>query len=191
MFDDNQYIEQPNNAAQPSNDGGSSFTQESPVQQAAPAPDPAPAGMDDPQAMDDLAKSLEDLSSPADAPGTDQPAKDEAPAEVDALPEETPQPAAEGPAAPSDDSVAIDPELADIKQRALMELSPLVDKLEQTPPEKFKTVMMLIQASDNQALVSAAYEAANGIEDEAARARALLDVVNEINYFTSKDADQQ
>ena len=75
-------------------------------------------------------------------------------------------------------------DLLDIKQQALQQLSPLVGHLEQTPEEKFRTTMMMIQASDNQSLISAAYEAANAITDEKAKAQALLDIVNEINYFT-------
>lgn len=75
-------------------------------------------------------------------------------------------------------------QLIKLKQQALQNLAPLVDHLEQTPEEKFKTTMMLIQASDNAELVKEAYEAANQITDEKARAQALLDVVNEINYFT-------
>jgi hypothetical protein len=74
--------------------------------------------------------------------------------------------------------------LLDIKQKALQELSPLVDQLEQTPEEKFRTTMMMIQASDDQSLLPAAYDAAQAIVDEKAKAQALLDVVNEINYFT-------
>lgn len=77
-----------------------------------------------------------------------------------------------------------DGHLLDIKQQALHSLAPLVDQLEQTPEEKFKTTMMLIQASDNANLISEAYDAANSISDEKTRAQALLDVVNEINYFT-------
>ena len=46
--------------------------------------------------------------------------------------------------------------------------------------------MMLIQASDNSSLIKDAYAAANEIPDEKVRAQALLDVVNEINYFTQK-----
>lgn len=79
--------------------------------------------------------------------------------------------------APADD-------LLKIKQQALTSLAPLVDHLEQTPEEKFKTTMMLIQASDNAELIPDAYDAANKISDEKVRAQALLDVVNEINYFT-------
>jgi hypothetical protein len=74
--------------------------------------------------------------------------------------------------------------LLDIKQQALTQLSPLVGHLEQTPEEKFRTTMMMIQASDNQSLVKEAYEAAQQINDEKTKAQALLDVINEINYFT-------
>jgi hypothetical protein len=77
--------------------------------------------------------------------------------------------------------------LVEIKQQALTNLTPLVGHLDQTPEEKFKTTMMLIQASDNSSLIKEAYQAANQIADEKARAQALLDVVNEINYFTQKD----
>jgi hypothetical protein len=77
-------------------------------------------------------------------------------------------------------------ELLTLKQQALQNLAPLVDHLDQTAEEKFKTTMMLIQASDNADLIPEAYEAANKIEDEKVRAQALLDVVNEINYFTQQ-----
>jgi hypothetical protein len=77
--------------------------------------------------------------------------------------------------------------LVSIKEQALTSLSPLVGHLDQTPEEKFKTTMMLIQASDNSTLIKEAYEAANQISDEKTRAQALLDVVNEINYFTQKE----
>jgi len=71
-----------------------------------------------------------------------------------------------------------------IKQQALSSLTPLVSQIDQSPEEKFKTTMMLIQASDNAALIKEAYAAANQITDEKARAQALIDVINEINYFT-------
>ena len=77
-----------------------------------------------------------------------------------------------------------DDDLLTIKQDALRQLNPLVQHLDQTPEEKFRTTMMMIQASDDQTLVRAAYEAAQKIVDEKERAKALLDVINEINYFT-------
>lgn len=77
-------------------------------------------------------------------------------------------------------------DLVALKQKALQQLSPLVGHLDQTPEEKFRTTMMMIQASDNQDLLPKAFEAANQIPDEKAKAQALLDVINEINYFTQQ-----
>lgn len=78
-------------------------------------------------------------------------------------------------------------DLLGLKQQALQQLQPLVSHLDQSPEEKFKTTMMMIQATDNPTLVQQAYELANQISDEKSRAQALLDVVNEINYFTNKN----
>lgn len=80
-------------------------------------------------------------------------------------------------------------DLLDIKRQALQELSPLVDHLDQSPEEKFKTTMMMIQATDDKALLPAAFGAAKEIADDKARAQALLDVINEINYFTQPKKD--
>jgi len=75
-------------------------------------------------------------------------------------------------------------ELYDIKQEALKQLSPLVEHLEQSPQEKFDTLIMMLRASDDPALIRPAYEAAQAIPDDKDRAQALLDVVNEVNYLT-------
>lgn len=95
------------------------------------------------------------------------------------------------PATPSSDPnttlVAVNDDLVGIKQQALQHLSPLVNHLDQTPEEKFRTTMMMIQASDNQDLIKDAFEAAQKITDDKARAQALLDVINEINYFTQHE----
>lgn len=80
-------------------------------------------------------------------------------------------------------------DLMDIKKDALEKLGPLVDKLDQTPEEKFKTLMMMIQASDDQTMLPKAYDSANAISDEHVKARALLDIVNEINYFTGGSSE--
>ncbi len=76
--------------------------------------------------------------------------------------------------------------LLSIKQSVLQDLSPLVGHLDQTPEEKFRTTMMMIQATDNHELIKTAYESAKAIGDEKERAQALLDIVNEINYFTTQ-----
>ena len=80
-------------------------------------------------------------------------------------------------------------DLLDIKQQALSQLSPIVKNLDQSPEERFRTTMMMIQASDDQTLIKQAYESAQDITDEKKRAQALLDIVNEINYFTQPHKD--
>jgi hypothetical protein len=79
-------------------------------------------------------------------------------------------------------------DLLSLKQHALEQLEPLVGQLDQTPEERFRTTMMLIQSTDNQGLLPVAYEAAQNITEEKVRAQALLDIVNEINYFTQPKA---
>lgn len=86
---------------------------------------------------------------------------------------------------------AVDDNLLTLKQQALQQLTPLVGHLDQTPEERFRTTMMMIQAADNKDLLRTAYEAAQAIPDEKVRAQALLDVVNEINYFTQPHDQQQ
>jgi hypothetical protein len=77
-------------------------------------------------------------------------------------------------------------DLIAIKQQALQQLNPLLEHLDQAPEEKFRTTMMMIQAADNKSLIPDAYEAAQQIKDDKVRAQALLDVVNEINYFSQQ-----
>lgn len=79
-------------------------------------------------------------------------------------------------------------DLADIKKQAIEKLSPLIPLLDQTPEEKFHTTMMLLQSTDNKALIKDAYDIAQLITDEKTKAQALLDVVNEINYYTQTTA---
>ncbi|HSW85223.1 MAG TPA: hypothetical protein VLF79_01230 [Candidatus Saccharimonadales bacterium] len=82
-------------------------------------------------------------------------------------------------------------ELISVRQKALIELAPIVDKLDLPPLEKFHTIMMIIQVSDDESFVKKAYELAHSIPDEKDKAQALLDIVNEVNYFTHQQADGQ
>ncbi len=87
---------------------------------------------------------------------------------------------------PTSSEPATNDQLVSIKRQALAELSPLINHLDQSADEKFKTTMMMIQASDNKDLIPQAFNSAKEITDEKQRAQALLDLVNEINYFTHK-----
>lgn len=92
----------------------------------------------------------------------------------------------------SDDNAGpVSDELLAIKRSALQELSPLLDHLDQEPDERFQTTMMMIQATDNKELIPKAYEAAKQIKEDKERAQALLDIVNEINYFTQNSHTTQ
>ena len=100
-------------------------------------------------------------------------------------PQKLPEPVSES-VTPAKTETSDNIDFLSIKQKALQQLKPLVGHLEQTPEERFRTTMMMIQASDDQSLIPQAYEAANAISDEKTHAQALLDVINEINYFSAK-----
>lgn len=74
--------------------------------------------------------------------------------------------------------------LESIKQQALGELRPLVDKLDVSPEEKFDTYLLLLRSTDDQDLIAPAHEAAKNIADEARRAQALLDIIKEIDFLS-------
>lgn len=76
--------------------------------------------------------------------------------------------------------------LDSIKQDAITELRPLIDKLDVSPEEKFDTYLLLLRSTDDQSLVGPAHEAARTIADEARRAQALLDIIKEIDFFSNK-----
>ena len=105
------------------------------------------------------------------------------------------EPAAVNPPAASDHPEVTDrgsgnvSELYDIKQQALKQLGPLVQHLDQGPEEKFETLIMMLRASDDPALIQPAYDAAQAIDDDKQRAQALLDVINEVNYLTRPTED--
>ena len=82
-------------------------------------------------------------------------------------------------------AAAADPALDTIKQTALNELRPLVDKLDVSPEEKFDTYLLLLRSTDDKTLIAPAHDAAIAIVDEARRAQALLDIIKEIDYFSN------
>ena len=81
--------------------------------------------------------------------------------------------------------VSDDPALDSIKQAALNELRPLVDKLDVSPEEKFDTYLLLLRSTDDRDLIAPAHDAAVAITDEARRAQALLDIIKEIDYLSN------
>lgn len=94
----------------------------------------------------------------------------------------------EEPSAPaisiSDVSPLDEDDLASMKREALSELTPLVDRLDLAPEKRYDIIMEIIQASANGDLLKPAYEAARQISDPDLKAKALLEVVNEIDYLS-------
>lgn len=136
-----------------------------------------------PQLPTDDAVQNDDQSEPK----LDQPAETNNNDEVSVAPELEDSETDSEPTEPEDvSSTNPTSELDQIKQDALAQLSPIVDELDQPAEEKYRTLMMMIQASDDQSLIKSAYDAANRIDDKKVRAEALLAIVNEINYFANQ-----
>lgn len=96
-------------------------------------------------------------------------------------------PAAPAPIA-SPVAIPVAGELDGVKQAAITELRPLVDKLTLPPEEKFDTYLLLIRSTDDKSLIGPAHEAAKMISDETRRAQALLDVIKEIDFLSGSQA---
>lgn len=73
-----------------------------------------------------------------------------------------------------------------IKDEVVQEIKPLLGKLDLPAEEKFDTMLLIIRSTDDQGLLQATFDAAKEIKDESKRAKALLDVMREVSYFSGK-----
>ena len=78
--------------------------------------------------------------------------------------------------------------LDSIKKDALVELRPLVDKLNLSPEDKFDIYLLLLRSTDDTTLIAPAHETARSITDESKRAQALLDIIKEIDFLSNPTA---
>lgn len=105
---------------------------------------------------------------------------------VDPTPVIAPQPAVIGYNQPQTSIVPVTGNSLDsIKKDALLELRPLVDKLDLSPEEKFDIYLLLLRSTDDKTLIEPAHETARNIADESKRAQALLDIIKEIDYLSN------
>ena len=88
------------------------------------------------------------------------------------------------PVAPAPVAIPVAGELDGVKQQAITELRPLVDKLNLPAEERFDTYLLLIRSTDDKSLIAPAHEAAKEIADETRRAQALLDIIKEIDFLS-------
>ena len=84
-----------------------------------------------------------------------------------------------------------DDEIDTVKKSALEQLRPLIEKLDLNPIDKFDKYLMMLRASDDPTLIKPAFDAAQGIEGEKEKAQALLDIINEINYITASQQQNE
>lgn len=133
----------------------------------------------------ELAKVLAGVDLQTDVPGVDTalPAADDTTVvEPVVEPEITVPPVVMPPVAPL---ASVGDDLSGVKQEALSELRPLVDKLNIPAEEKFDTYLLLLRSTDDKSLIEPAHETAKLIEDESRRAQALLDIIKEIDFLSS------
>lgn len=135
----------------------------------------------------DLAKVLAGVSNGASATSA-QPAAPLPPLpDLPPEPAPEPEPAAQPKPAKASNTVvpAASSDLDSVKNEAIKELRPLVDKLNISAEEKFDTYLLLIRSTDDKTLIAPAHEAAKNIADESRRAQALLDVIKEIDFLSN------
>lgn len=132
-----------------------------------------PASTADDVPVDDLSTPTIPTLAPADEP-------DDKPAEVEAKTEE--------PAITPSEHITTtgNSDLDKIKDEVIKEMKPLVGKLDLPAEEKFDTLLLIIRSTDDEAMLQATFDAAKEITDETKRAKALLDVMREVSYFSSK-----
>lgn len=142
-------------------------TPSEPVASATPEPEAAPIGYNPP--------TTDNNSAPAE-PSHDEPATPPTTPTPDQQPSPDPTPPQPTQASGS---------LEGIKKDALNDLRPLVDKLDLEPEEKFDTYLLLLRSTDDKELIAPAHAAAKAIADESRRAKALLDIIKEIDFLSN------
>ena len=89
-----------------------------------------------------------------------------------------------GPAAEAKPATAeLGGDLAKVRESALQELIPLMDKVDISASEKFDIYTEVIENTKDKSIVEKAFEAARGIEDEKVKAESLLKLVQMIDSF--------
>ena len=138
---------------------------------------------DAPVSADDTAETAAPVEPETTAPQAEEAPVAETPAEEPAVAEEPVADYSQPVEAPA--PVALSSDLESVKSEALNELRPLMDKLDISPEDKFNTYLLLLRSTDDKDLIAPAHEAAKNIADESARAKALLDIIKEIDYLSN------
>ena len=90
---------------------------------------------------------------------------------------------ASAPAAAEAKPASVGGDLAKVRESALQELVPLMDKVDITSQEKFDIYTEVIENTKDKSIVEKAFEAAKSIEDEKVKAESLLKLVQMIDIL--------
>lgn len=72
-------------------------------------------------------------------------------------------------------------DIEQIKEKALRDLVPVLDKINMDPARKYKIYRDMFEKLNDKSIIKSAYEAAREIEDETVRAESLLELVDFID----------
>ena len=153
------------------------------------APGVVPEGAVPEMAMPEMPTSSVEAMNPSVS--EDAPAEEATPAivgsagvpVVDSAPEAQEVPVTvSAPEAPAPEVPVATPEvsgdLGAVKQAMLRDLYPLMDKVNLAPEQKYDVYKEMIESTGDKDMIPAAYEAVKGITDDAAKAEALLYLVD-------------
>ena len=82
-----------------------------------------------------------------------------------------------------------DPDLDNVRSKALSDIRPILDKIEMSPEKKFAIYQDIIDALDDKASFEPAYAVAGKIANEKVRAEALLYIIEKIDEMGLKKQD--
>lgn len=147
------------------------------VEMAPPAPEPiAPI---DPVNIPDL--GVPEMVSPADVPAMPPMPEVSTPPQLAPMPENEPAPAEEAPAPEVQPSTSANLSMRQIKESALRDLVPLLDRLDMNAAQKFNVYRDIFEELKDYTVLEPAYRSATEIPDDQERAEALLYLIESID----------
>lgn len=156
-----------------------------PMPSVAPSTDKPKPDNAQPKITPSASKTTAAAESSADSQQATQTQPTPTPSSQDSKPDASAKTAAQDDTKPTAGSSSLE----EIKQKALTELKPLLDEVDLPAEQKFHTILEIISATNDKDLIPKLYEAAEGIEDKHIRAKALVDVVSEIEYLNDEQAN--
>ena len=142
-------------------------------------PAPEPIAPIDPVNIPDL--GVPEMVSPADVPAMPPMPEVSTPPQLAPMPENEPAPAEEAPAPEVQPSTPANLSMRQIKESALRDLVPLLDRLDMNAAQKFNVYRDIFEELKDYTVLEPAYRSATEIPDDQERAEALLYLIESID----------